>query len=430
MYDFLPYETLPEQYELPDPFRKSNGTRVSSPEEWPAQRTYLKAMLSHYLYGGMPPAPGNVEGAVTTAASAPDGRAVCETVQLRFGPEHSLNLDLRICRPAGAGPFPVLIWNDFGEQDVCPILDELIDRGIALVRFDKTQLGTDSFQFFRQSPVLRAYPDCKAGAIAVWAWGCSRVIDWLLTLPWAAADKIAVTGYSRNGKVALCAGIYDERIALVAPGGSGCGGSGLFRFNGDRFGEGCGTQETIGSMSQTLYYWWADRLRDFGMMRDRPFTDLSEVTITSYEDIGKYTDSSVFGQVGPEFRLPFDMHFARALIAPRALLCTDSLNDDWANPYGIQLSWRASAEVYRFLGAEDNNAMLLREGPHAFSYSDWIAISDFMLARLGDRDPRRSLYVTLQVPQSPMDCYNPMFPKAYFHTPHFSWRAPENMSCL
>lgn len=429
MYEFLPYEALSEQHELPDPFLKPDGTRVASPEEWPAQREYLKEMLAHYLYGEMPPDPGNVEGTVTFSEPVMDGKAVRETAHLTFGPDRCLELNIEFWRPASEGKYPVLIWNSFGNSfgkpDSCPIAEELIDRGIALVSYEKTQLGVDGFAFVKQSPVLKAYPGCTGRAMAIWAWGYSRVIDWLITQDWVAADKLAVTGYSRNGKVALCAGIYDERIALVAPGGSGCGGSGLFRFNGNRFGEGCGTQETIGSMSQMLYYWWADGLREFGAMRDEPFRDLSDVVITSLEDYRKLADPSINGKVGPEFRLPFDMHFARALIAPRALICTDSLNDDWANPYGIQVSWRAAAEVYRFLGAEDNNAMLLREGPHAFSYSDWIGISDFIAAKLCGEDPKRSLFVTLQVPKSPEDSLNTSFPAAYFSTPHFSWRAPE-----
>ena len=46
------------------------------------------------------------------------------------------------------------------------------------------------------------------------------------TTDWADTDKIIATGHSRGGKVALCAAIYDERIALGAPNGSGCGGAG------------------------------------------------------------------------------------------------------------------------------------------------------------------------------------------------------------
>ena len=48
---------LPVQNGMPDPFLKADGSRIISTEEWPAQRTYLKAMLAYYMYGTMPPRP-------------------------------------------------------------------------------------------------------------------------------------------------------------------------------------------------------------------------------------------------------------------------------------------------------------------------------------------------------------------------------------
>lgn len=427
-YQFLPYEALPVIDELPDPFIKPDGSRVSSPSEWEEQRKYLKAMLAHYLYGEMPPAPGNVSGNVVCSESALDGKAIKEKVHLTFGPDSCLFLDIEVIRPAASGQHPVLIWNIFRDSDVCPVLEELIDRGVAVIRFNKEQLGVDSYRFYEQSPCLKAYPDFSWRAIAVWAWGYSRIIDYLETAPYVDMTKIAATGYSRNGKIALCAAIYDERIALCAPGGSGCGGSGSFRFLGDRLGEGSGLQETIGSMNQMFAYWWADEIRNFGVKSDlTPEETKNLLNTDDMQSFLKKINFDSFGKVGPEFRLPFDMHFARALIAPRALITTDSMDDAWANPYGINVIWRASAEVYRFLGAEEKNAMLFREGPHAFAYTDWMAISDFIHEIFNKPVfPQRSLYITLQVPQDEeRDKKNPMFPKWYFMTPHFSWRAPK-----
>ena len=50
-YDFSSKSELKAIHELPDPFLKPDGTRVQTREEWPEQREYLKAMLTHYLYG-------------------------------------------------------------------------------------------------------------------------------------------------------------------------------------------------------------------------------------------------------------------------------------------------------------------------------------------------------------------------------------------
>ncbi len=421
-YTFAAYEKLPEINELPNPFMKSDGSELSGPEEWEEQRGYLKAMLAHYLYGEMPPSPGNVTGQAEKAEPAYDGTALREEVLLTFGPEKELKLRFSCLRPADEGQHPVLIWNDFGEKDFCPIEEMLIQNGVVLIRFDKEQLGTDSYAFYEQSPCLKAYPGYSWRAMAVWAWGYSRIIDYLEGCPYADMEKIAVTGYSRNGKVALCAAIYDERIALCAPGGSGCGGSGSFRFLGDRLGEGGGVQETIGSMSRMFSYWWADELKDFGVYREAPPVDYSAALAAPtvegyYAELVKQIDPSASGKVGPEFRLPFDMHFARGLIAPRLLLTTDSLDDDWANPYGIQIIWRASAEIYRLLGVPQNDAMFFREGHHAFSVTDWEAIAEYMLIHFSpEKLPQSKFhYITLSAECSA----NPTQPDWNRKTPHF-----------
>ena len=48
---FPPAEELLPQEGMPDPFVKSDGSRIASTKEWPAQRAYLKAMLAHYQIG-------------------------------------------------------------------------------------------------------------------------------------------------------------------------------------------------------------------------------------------------------------------------------------------------------------------------------------------------------------------------------------------
>ena len=75
-YEFLPKAQLQPIHQLPDPFLKPDGTRVASPAEWPEQREYLKAMLAHYMYGTMPPPPGNTRGEVIFSRPVYHGRGV------------------------------------------------------------------------------------------------------------------------------------------------------------------------------------------------------------------------------------------------------------------------------------------------------------------------------------------------------------------
>ena len=91
-YDFSPKSELKAIHELPDPFLKPDGTRVQTREEWPEQREYLKAMLTHYLYGTMPPPPGNTRGKVTFSRKVYNGRAIAETVHITCGPKERYRL--------------------------------------------------------------------------------------------------------------------------------------------------------------------------------------------------------------------------------------------------------------------------------------------------------------------------------------------------
>ena len=81
--------------------------------------------------------------------------------------------------------------------------------------------------------------------------------------------------------------------------------------------------------------------------------------------------------VGQEKRLPFDQHFLKALVAPRALLSTEAIGDLWANPYGTQQSHLGAKAVYEFLGAGDRIGIHFRKGGHDHTAEDWRALVDF-----------------------------------------------------
>jgi hypothetical protein len=82
--------------------------------------------------------------------------------------------------------------------------------------------------------------------------------------------------------------------------------------------------------------------------------------------------------VGKENELPFDQHSLKALVAPRALLSTEGLDDLWSNPSGTWQTYLAAREVYRFLNAEERIGVWFREGGHDHGQADWRAFLDFM----------------------------------------------------
>src|SRR5699024_9940188 len=73
----------------------------------------------------------------------------------------------------------------------------------------------------------------SAGALMAWAWGVSRLIDALESTPGTKINyhRLGVTGCSRNGKGALVAGAFDERIILTIPQESGAGGVASWRIS-------------------------------------------------------------------------------------------------------------------------------------------------------------------------------------------------------
>ncbi|NLB39387.1 MAG: hypothetical protein GX810_09120, partial [Clostridiales bacterium] len=146
--------------ELPDPFLKPDGTRVGARDEWPAQRERLKALVTKYLYGEMPPAPERVTGQVLYSRLVNQGQAIAEGVLLDVG--HDLTFTVDIIRPAREGRVPVITWNQFTGRHGSPVEQEAIRRGYAIAEFDKEQLALDGTQGL-YGPLAAAYPGYSWG---------------------------------------------------------------------------------------------------------------------------------------------------------------------------------------------------------------------------------------------------------------------------
>ena len=336
--DYPPVDKLPAQTELPDPFLFADGTRVKSKEDWTRRRAELQAMILHYEYGHLPPAPGNTRGIELSSGKYKLTKNITNRIfKITCGPDRKVSFVLDLLIPQGKGPFPVIIRGDmcWGKLDD-EIAAEVVRRGYILADFNRTELAPDN-KNYRESGVYQAYPDVDGGALAAWAWGYQRCVDFLVTLDYVHKDKIAITGHSRGGKATLLAGATDPRIALTAPNNSGCGGAGSYKLQAPK-------SEDIKAITKNFPFWFAP-------------------SFTSFID---KTD-----------RLPFDQHEVKALCAPRALLETEALGDLWANPQGSRQTYAATKEVYTFLGAPDKLAIVYREGGHAHNADDWNVLLDF-----------------------------------------------------
>lgn len=210
-----------------------------------------------------------------------------------------------------------------------------------MCQYVRTDLSLDNknLKATRNSGIFPLYPEYDWGTIAAWAWGYKLIIDYFETLDFVDVKKIVATGHSRGGKTAFCGGIYDERIAITAPNSSGLGGTASHRYF--ELGQ---DEQTIGHASIANPHWWTPEY---------------------------------FKLAGFESRIPFDTHFGKAVIAPRAFFNAHALQDYWANPFGTFLTFEAAKHVYRWLGAENNIKMHWRTGGHEQGIIDWMALLDF-----------------------------------------------------
>ena len=335
---------------LPDLFQFQDGRRLSQPSDWLTRRQELFDLIIDIEYGGFPVAPRQVvaEELITHQAAQ---FGVARHSQYRLRTEGGLSFLVDLLIPLGEKPFPVIL-----DGDTCwgPIADDIkqtvLQRGYALVAFNRTEIAPDTDTAGRTSGIYRAFPGGEYGALSAWAWGYSRCIDFLLIQDFINPDQIVVTGHSRGGKATLLAGAVDERIALTAPNDSGCGGAGSYHRQGER-------SETLTDIIERFPYWFGPKLREF---------------------------------VGHEQQLPFDQHDLKALIAPRALLTTEALDDLWANPTGTWLTHQAAREVFRLLGVEDQLGIWYRPGGHSHTLIDWQALLAFADWKFRGQTPDRS----------------------------------------
>ena len=346
------FEARPE---LEDLLLDAQGAPITTAAQWQAQRARLAALIEDCMLGHAPQ-DGAVAGETLCSEEAFGGKALREVLRVRYGPGLAYAFDVAVLRPNTAGPCAVITWNQFGTASEfcvpCPVEEEAVARGYAIAVFDREQLVPDHPG--EPGAVREAYPACDGGAIRLWGWAHSKLADYLVTLPWVDATRLIATGHSRGGKAALAACAYDARFALCAPINSGCAGAGCFRFLGDAEGlcQDPVRVECLGRIAQVFPYWWNDSFPTFG------------------GDVPPHWP-------GHEAHLPFDLHALKALVAPRALLSCEGLDDAWANPYGTFLTWRAAQPVFALLGAPDSNAVFYRPGQHAFSRIDWLTLLSF-----------------------------------------------------
>ncbi|MBP8304087.1 MAG: acetylxylan esterase [Phycisphaerae bacterium] len=394
------------QYTLPDPLKLSNGEPVRDAATWfEKRRPELIKLFEENQYGRVPAtAPKVTWQVLSTDPNALEGKAIMKQLAGRMGGPDGPAIDATLYVPAKAGkPAPVLINLTFsfgpprgrgraartpmappatvmaqaaparGNAPAAPargrggpmmmrnVAADMIAHGFGYATINYNSIEPDTLEGIKANLArglalaqgrTEPAPD-EWGAIASWAWGISRLVDYLETEPGVDAKRIAITGCSRLGKTVMWAGARDTRIAMVIDSCSGEGGSAISRRN---YGETVGHLVAKGRFPYQFcanYAKWADKVNE----------------------------------------MPVDAHMLAALIAPRPLLIQTGTTDIWSDPYGMFLAAVGAEPVYKLLGKEGLGTakmppagdpilhtvgFLMHEGGHGMVDTDWDVFIRFM----------------------------------------------------
>ncbi|MFA5330320.1 MAG: hypothetical protein WC384_21185 [Prolixibacteraceae bacterium] len=383
-------ESQVPEYQLPDVLKRFNGSKVKSAKVWAKKRRpEILKLFAQEVYGKVP-GELNISDVKLreTSDDAINGKAIRKQLSLFFTKsDRSVEVNVLMYLPKSVKKSPVFLaynrtgnhavysdpnirltesWvnndpsvgiinNQVTEQSRATAssrwpVDEIINAGYGLVTVyygdidpDKNDQSDGIQPFFYQPNQTKPRSD-EWGSLAEWAWGLSKVMDYLETDPQVDASRVVVLGHSRLGKAALWAGANDQRFAMVISNESGCGGAALSRR---KYGE------TVQIINTSFPHWFCDNFK-------------------------KYNDNENF--------LPVDQHMLLALIAPRPLYVASAEGDQWADPRGEFLSAKYASPVYNLYGLEGlpakempeiNHPVMgtigyhIRSGKHDLTLYDW-----------------------------------------------------------
>jgi hypothetical protein len=377
-------------YQLPELLVLDNGKKLATVQQWEKEgRPAILAKFAQHVYGRFPSKPQNMHFKVNAVDNkALGGKATRKQITIYFTKAtDSPSMDVLLYLPNGVkGSVPVFTGLNFygnhstqadpgimlstrwmhnnepykvvnnkategsrGAQASRWPVEELISRGYGLATAYYGDLEPDHEEGWKtgirttMQKELNIKPE-EWGAIGAWAWGLSRIMDYLETDKDVNARQVAITGHSRIGKAALWAAANDQRFAIVISNESGEGGTSLARRN---YGE------TIERINTAFPHWF----------------------VPGYKTYNKRVD-----------QLPVDQHMLLALMAPRPLYVGSAEDDQWADPKGEFLSASYAQPVYdlynkKGLGTEqmppveqpvgEHIRYHIRTGKHDINLYDW-----------------------------------------------------------
>ena len=339
-------------YELPKLLISDNGKKINISSDWEhLRRPEIHSYFANQVYGVVPAKLNYRKAEVLDFETAAlGGKAIRKQVKLNFKKGNkSINVYLLIYLPNNKKKSPVfLAYNFEGNHSVNTdqailingkkeselsgeelkkfnvsgrggrtsrwAIDKMIDAGYGLVTIDYNNVDPDKNDFSDGIHAIfyktgqTAPAKNEWGSLSAWAWGMSRIMDFLETEALVDHKKVILFGHSRLGKTALWAGANDRRFSIVISNNSGCGGAALSRR---RFGE------KVSDINTNYPHWFAKNFHNFNEN---------------------------------ETALEVDQHMLIALIAPRPVYVASASQDAWADPKGEFLAAKEASPIYRLYG--------------------------------------------------------------------------------
>lgn len=362
-------EEILREREYPSVIKMADGTPVTS-ESWEARRREMLELLSAHSYGRTPTEPVSVSCRRTGSGRCTcAGKCVEELWELTYTTPRGVgSFPFQLFLPTEREKPPVLLHLSFGEAPSRSVpTEEIIDHGYALVVVDYKQMVNDNLHGDYSDGIAAHFGTSMPrrsdewGKIGMWAWGASRVLDYLIAERRDLdTDHVVLTGHSRTGKTALWCAAQDPRFFAVAANNSGYGGAAS-----SKHGKGERVKSFVNAGSWDWYC----------------------------EDFKSYADER-------EDEKPYDQSFLLALIAPRYLMIGSAERDPGADPEAEFLTTLHASAAWELLGerglvtkdemplpgaflGEGKILYHYRRGTHYLSREDWCAYIRFLDEKLG-----------------------------------------------
>ncbi len=372
-------EPVPEN--VPDLMTTKAGEKVTTVEQW--EKVRRPELLEIFLENEYGKRPVERPDSLAFETAEPDavmmeGKAIRKRIRVSWkGPLAAQSFVFTAFIPVTAKTKPapgfILICNRPPAKNIDPTrevkspfwpAEEIIARGYAALAFYNGDVAPDDSRGGCKKGVHACWAAERTpnswGALSAWAWGASRVLDWIETEPLLDAKHFGVVGHSRGGKTALLAGVTDRRFAMACVNDSGCSGAKLNHIVLPK-------SESIKVITKAFPHWFCLNYRKFA---------------------------------GKEFQMDFDQHMWMALMAPRAVAVASASKDHWAGQRGEYASAQFASPAWELYGKkglvsssypaandarqEGTISYHLRAGEHNLLLHDWTRYMDFA-DRLGWR---------------------------------------------